>query len=324
MWTGEFKGHTRTFSKQELVEISSALAACNSMRPIELHRSIRSFDHLSDWKGTEYRTLLLYVGIIILKKYLSTAEYKMFLNLFCAVTICSAKAYEQHLHVARKLFVDFIEDHIDVYGEDSITINIHNTSHVVDDVEMFGPLHTISAYEFENSLHHLKLRLKPCNKPLQQIDRRISELDSVAKVTNLTPEHSYPRCKYPFYIQNAVAGLMNSQIMAYRHVEYKQNATLSSKNANGKDKWFLTHDNIIVAFHFISKEHGSYILHGSALENTENFFSKAPLDSKYLNIFLSNGELQDPSDFQLNSIKAKMFCVPYENNYVFLPLLHTL
>lgn len=315
MWIGNLTGHSRTWSKQEMAEISAILAKCNSTRPFEIHRSIRTLDHIHYWKGTEFRTFLLYVGIVALKDHLSECEYEMFLNLYCAVTLCSSNAYQRYLLVARNLFIDFIESHIEIHKESSITMNIHNTSHVVDDVETFGPLDTISAYEFENTLHHLKLRLKQCNSPLQQIARRISELANASKVSILKPVPEYPQCDHQFADFDDDA--------AFKQVQFKKNAMLSSRNSNGKDKWFLTQDNKIVEFHFIIKKRSSFIIRGSALKNTQHFFEK-PFNSKHLNIFQSDGKLNDFQYYALNEIKAKMFCLPYKNMWVFVPLLHTL
>lgn len=86
----------------------------------------------------------------------------MFLNLFCAVTICSTNTYAPFVPKARDLFNEFIENHINEHGEDSIVSNIHLLNHVVDDVEHFGELNTFNAYAFKNCLHHLKLNLKQC------------------------------------------------------------------------------------------------------------------------------------------------------------------
>lgn len=309
MWMGEVNGCTRTWSKRELPQISSELIRCNSTRPSEIHRSIRNLDVIRHWKGTEFRTILLYVGIVVLKKHLPEKDYELFKNLFCAYTICSTNAYQRYLPIARHLFIDFIESHIEIYGENSITMNIHNTSHVVDDVENFGPLATISAYAFENELHNLKLRLKKCDKPLQQIARRVSESSSKIELKPKRPSIILER---PFVILE--------HEVAYRQVEFKENSVLSSLE---KNKWFLTHANDIVEFHFIIKKNNDYIIRGSPLKTTKSFFEQ-PFDSKRLNIFLCDKELQNFKYFKLSDIKAKMFCMPYENMWVFVPLLHTL
>lgn len=320
MWIGLKKGHSRTWSKQEMVEISATLIKCNSTRPSEIHRSIRALDQISHWKGTEFRTFLLYIGIVLLKSHLSEREYEMFINLYCAVTLCSSKVYHRYLPLARNLFIDFIENHIEIHGESSITMNIHNTSHVVDDVEIFGPLDTISAYEFENSLHHIKLRLKQCNRPLQQIARRLSELAASTGTTTWKPTPFVPKCNHQFKVRG--------HSLAYKQVEFKQNAILSNNDKCGKDKWFMTCANVIVEFHFIFKKDEKYIIRGAVLKEKQNFFEK-PFDSKHLNIYMSDSELNDRCSnidvqyFELNDIKAKMFCIPYEKKWVFVPLLHT-
>lgn len=181
MWLGELSGFSRTWSNSEVTEISEIMNKCNASRPFEIHRKIRTLDHIKFWKGSEFSTFLHYVGIVVLKNHISNQEYELFLKLYCAVTICSTEAYTHYLPVARNLFIDFIENHIDIYGEQSITMNIHNLSHVVDDIENFGPLNILSAYEFENYLHDLKLNLKPGDKPLEQIARRILEGISSSK-----------------------------------------------------------------------------------------------------------------------------------------------
>lgn len=314
IWLGHFKG-SRTWSKRETIEISAFLKICNHTRPSDIHRSIRSLDHIKYWKATEFRTFLLYIGIVALKNRLSQDEYDMFIKLHCAVTICSSNAYLQYLPLARQLFTDFIENHINVYGESSITMNIHNLSHVADDVEIFGSLSTISAYEFENCLHHLKLRLKQCSRPLEQIARRLSELAAASKVTTFERTDAFPQLNHPF--------TLSENILGFRRIKYKPDAMLCSANKNIKDKWFLTRDNKIVEFDFVTEMQGKFVIRGSALKNMENFFQK-PFDSKHLNIFLCDAEKSDFEYVELNAIKAKMYCLPFENKFVFIPLLHTL
>lgn len=318
MWLGNLNGHQRTWTKREVEEISKWLKDCNYTLPTEIHRSIRSFEHISYWKGTEFRTFLLYLGIVVLKNSLVQREYEMFLKLHCAVTICTTNVYSHLLPLARMLFVDFIENHIDCYGEGSITINIHNLSHVVDDVAYFGPLDTISAYEFENALHHLKLRLKQCNKPLEQIARRIAEI-SVTNANALKSEDDYPQLKHEFNFPDAPR---NS---GFRYIKYKPNAILSSAYENKKNIWFLTSTNNIVEFHYVVKDENqnTHLIWGSALKNIDSFFQK-PFDSKCLNIFVSDVEKCDPKYYDMRDIKAKMFSLSHENRYVFIPLLHTL
>lgn len=319
MWLGKIKGFPRTWSKREEDEISALMRKCNDTLPFEIHRSIRSLDHINYWKGTEFRSFLLYLGVVVLKKFLNQDEYDMFVKLHCAVTICSTSMYAPYLSIARQLFIDFIEDHINLHGEESITSNIHNLSHVVDDVENFGPLNTISAYEFENSLHQLKLRLKQCNRPLEQIARRIKEI-AFPKTQNddTHVRNDFPQLKNDFILASGLVG--------FRYIQYKPNAMLSSVNENIKNKWFLTFSNQIVEFHYVFKDGtaNKYLIQGTPLKNTERFFQN-PFDSNFLNIFISDCEhCCDSHLFGLSTIKAKLFSLPYEKKWVFIPILHTL
>lgn len=313
IWLGILKGFPRAWSKNVTIAISAFLAKWNKTRPSDLHRKIRSLNDIKYWKGTEFRTFLLYVGIVALKDRLGQEEYTMFLKYFCAVTICSSDKYRAYLTLARQLFNDFIESHIAIYGESSITINIHNTSHVIDDVEMFGSLDTISAYKFESLLHDLKLGLQQCNHPLAQIVRRVSETAAVSKPNLHKPNENFPKLNYPFVTPENIA--------AFREIKYKSKATLSSRS--GKDKWFLTNKNQIVELEYITKVQNKYMIRGCVLKNVEDFF-KLPFDSRHLNIFMCDNEKFASQFFEIDVIKAKMFAIPYKNKNVFIPLLHTL
>lgn len=297
-----------------MIAVAQFLAKCNETRPREIHRKIRSFDNIKFWKATEFRTFLLYIGVVFLKNHITPAEYEMFKVLFCATTICSSNMYKKLLPAARSLFADFTEMHINLYGEQSITINIHNTSHVVDDVEQFGPLNTISAYPFENQLHQLKMKLQQCNYPLQQVARRLIERSQCKN--NLLWNHqgpNFPVLENDFFLPDGS--------VAYNCIKYKANTTLSNTE---KDKWFLTKSNHIIEFaYFVRDGHGNNLIFGSALKNTGDFF-ETPFESKLLNIFSSDGDKNEPEYFKLETIKAKMYCLPSEGSLVFIPLLHTL
>lgn len=93
-WThGSFNFRTK-WSGREIDEVSLLLYSFNQYKPTEIHRAIRKLDCLKFWKGLEYRTFLLYLGVVILKDFLSVETYSHFLLIFCSVTICSSKSYQ--------------------------------------------------------------------------------------------------------------------------------------------------------------------------------------------------------------------------------------
>lgn len=64
-----------------------------------------------------------------------------------------------------------------MYGLEFIVYNVHLLSHICDDVEVYGTLDEFSALPFKNFLHHLKKLVKSPTNVLQQIYRRITEIN---------------------------------------------------------------------------------------------------------------------------------------------------
>lgn len=316
-WNYGTKTYRNHFNKYELKNLNELLVQANKQMPSEIHRSVRTFDSLHDWKGTEFRTFLLYVGIVILKDHLIANEYIHFLKLICATTLCSTDFFRIHVQsndgLAQCLFEDYVESYIDIYGEESVSSNIHNLIHVVDDVRRFGNLNTISAYPFENSLRLIKLRLRNCNAPLEQISRRISEMNSVI----VNSDNSYsslcltPKLKFPTMINDT---------SVFKTIQF-HHFCLSSRKLG--DKWFLTKCGKVVEFSYATNDcHGS-LIHGNYIQILENFF-KVPFSSSRLFIFTSKMVTENQITCRPYDIRCKMVCLTYRNSYVFLPLLHTL
>lgn len=169
------------FQKQELSNL-----LVNIRLPHEIHRKMRSLEFISLWKGLEYRNLLNYVGIVVLKDFLPFKYYHHFVILFCAVRICSSDKYSNLLPIAQSLFADFITDYKLLYGVENVTSNVHNLCHVVDEVKEFGNLQTLTAYPFENFLHQLKKLVKTGPNPLSQVAGRITESMFILKPVDIT------------------------------------------------------------------------------------------------------------------------------------------
>lgn len=284
--------------------------------PSEIHRSIRTFDYIKNWKGTEFRTFILYVGIVVLKDFLSIELFEHFLQLHCAVSICHSNAYTKFLMIAKEYFEEYIENYINIYGEDEISSNVHNLCHVVDDVKRFGNLNEISTYEFENTLGQMKNCLKRCDKPLEQIVRRISEAFLIDR-QQWHDENELiflPSVKYSFKVAS-------SRVERYKQIIYRENIILSSRKFG--DKFFLTHENEIVEMDHVVSHNNTFLIFGFALKNNGNYFTH-PYDSTFLNIFLSDLQKENSRYYPINSIKCKLVCLSYKTDHVLMPLLHSL
>ncbi|XP_058128338.1 uncharacterized protein LOC131291482 [Anopheles ziemanni] len=126
--------------------------------PSEIHRKLRTLKYVNFWKGSEYASFLHYASIVLLKEHLEDNVYEHFLLFFCSVTLFFSSVYQLYWPVAGEMMKKFVEDYASIYGERYISSNVHNLQHILEEVEHFGPLNTISTYPFENKLQFLKGR----------------------------------------------------------------------------------------------------------------------------------------------------------------------
>lgn len=74
-------------SKNMVKNINVSILKAEKSQPKEFNRRIRTFQHIGHFKGTEFRTLIMYVGPIVLKNILPKKNYDHFLHLHCATRI---------------------------------------------------------------------------------------------------------------------------------------------------------------------------------------------------------------------------------------------
>lgn len=315
IWKNGSTHFDEKWTKSDILKLNDLLERCNFDLPKEIHRRMRSIDRLNYWKGTEYRTMLLYIGIVLLKDLLSAEIYSHFLLLFSAVTICSTKAHRQFLMLAEVLFRDYIELTIEYYGTENVVSNIHNLCHIVDDVRRFGDLTTLTTYPFENMLRLIKLKLKSCNKVLQQASRRITE--SAASMLDEHEADCVNPLKYPYR-------LSSEDHIIYKQLFVRDGFTLSARNHG--DMWFMlnTGDNVICKFEYAHYIDGEIKIIGSALHSLNDFFEK-PFRSSLILIFRSDGTMNQNEKIccTISDLKCKLVCLKHKNEIVLLPLLHT-
>lgn len=175
-WKNGDSVYKAKWKPSDIGQINIKLNSFISHRPREIHRTIRNLDVLKFWKGTEFRTFLLYYGMVALRDHLSEEVYYHYITLVCAVTIFYTDSYHLYREKAAEWLNRYIEGCVNIYGIHSITSNLHNLTHVFNDVKLFGSLQNLSTYPFENHLNFLKRRLKQPNLPLEQITRRLVEL----------------------------------------------------------------------------------------------------------------------------------------------------
>lgn len=307
------------FTKSNLCDLDRIVFLANKQMPSDIHRCIRAITVMKYWKGTEFRTFLLYTGIVILKDYLDSEAYDHFLVLFCAIRICSCNKYRSMWSLAGKLFKEFVDDFILIYGEDHVVSNIHNLIHVYDEVKRFGNLNSISSYKFENFLGHLKMRVQSCGAPLEQIARRLIEEAYGRKPSeikqNVNRREWQPVMKYQLNVRS------KSDIATYKFIQISPSVFLSIKK-NG-DRFFLTKKKEIVRMNHALHSTDGYFISGEPITEKKEYFEN-PFSSDYIDIYISDGKMGPSALYKINEIACKLLCLEYNDDFVFMPILHSL
>lgn len=318
-WIGKTKTYERKWNQDLIQSTSQLLLRCNEQKPSDIHRAIRDLNTIKYWKGVEFRTILLYAGMIVLRPALRNDEYEHFLTLSCAVTICSCDKYKALIPLASKMFNVYIMQYIDLYGKHTIGSNVHNLCHITEDMAQHNTtnLSQISTYKFENSLRLLGMKLKNCNRPLEQIALRLTEISNLSnqKQDMFCDENFSPSVKYEMPCED-------NNCKMFSKIFIKPDVFLSCRKKG--DQWFLTRIGEIVKMKYATEINNTFKICGNSLIRKGAFFTK-PLTSTKLNIYQSDGELNEHSDtYDIESIIAKMMCFGFESKFVFIPLLHSL
>lgn len=307
---GNFGSYVTKWCSRDFETVSQFLLNCNL--PKEIHRTMRAVKILPYWKGTEFRTFLHYLSFIILKDVLCGEAYNHFLTFFCAITICSNKEYFHLLRVAEQLILFFLEHFRDIYGQEYMTSNIHNLSHIIEEVKKFGKLQDFNTYKFENKLYLIKNLIRQGNKPLAQIAKRLNEqniielemLGDIQKAKNNIPFVKTCRSK---------EGLP---------VLYLEDFLISPQWQN---RWFLSTKNYVVEVKsIICSDDNNIRITGFCLKNLLEVF-QTPMKSSLLNIYKCHqNAVKLEAGFSANVIKCKLVVTNYNSELYFVPLLHTL
>lgn len=312
-------------------------------KPNEIHRQIRGINEIAHWKATEFRTFLLYISIVIFKKFLPVLNYEHFLSYFCAITICSSEYHISDLiDLAGTIMKDYLKNFKILYGSHNCVSNLHNLCHLVGEVRRFGPLFGFSAYPFESKLFDIKSQLRSGHLPLSQIGKRMIEQENfLNRIPRENPKLGDLRKRVINFDQSNFAQLLpNDSYSIYAEIQLNE---FIINNSDG-NKYFLTDDLKIVQTKFIvlNEQSRDVFIYGSAYKTLKDFF-EIPFESRYLHIYIAENDLSPSKLFKIESIKAKMFALPYAGDYlqddydsdiddeemqkekiVFVPLIHTL
>lgn len=180
---GPFKLH-----KKQIDTLSESHVALSKDFPKEFNRKPRSLWEIDRWKATELRTFLLYTGPVVLKNVIKSEQYNLFICLSVAIRILAKpNESDQRISYAEELLIYFVEGFKQIFGRVNCSYNVHGLIHLANDVRKLGCLDVFSAFKFENYLGQLKRLIRSSKQPLQQIHRRIIELQNCEDTSRILP-----------------------------------------------------------------------------------------------------------------------------------------
>lgn len=336
-WLAGSFGFATKWSSSDESSISEYLSRCKT--PVEIHRGMRPLKDIPRWKATEYRTFLLYFSIVILKKHLPNYFYKHFLLFYCSIVILNSEYFLKYLlPSADTMIKSFLNIFKHKYGSQHFTSNLHNLSHIVNEVERFGALENFDAYRFENKLQAIKKMIRSGKNHLAQLRNRIIELENLdtQKVQN-TAEAVVLSGNLKVYDSDIFNGIDGSTNSLFKVAKFP---TFEIKTHVETDKWVMTKEKDIVSVkYFVLNEVNECFFVGAPIKKTDNLF-EVPFPSNSLFIYSAMKKIGKPKLYKVQDIVCKMFPVPNIEDellsesddetegipfeVVFVPLWHTL
>lgn len=151
----------------DLDEIADRLLKVAAKQPSEFQRKSRPWSKLADYKGTEFRTMIVYLLPVVAHGILPAKQYQNMMLLHVAMVILvDPKLSKSAADVAQKMLESFVVSFAEFYGDDNVVYNVHSLVHIVDDVKEYGCLDEYSAFPFESQMFKIKrMIVKHSHKP---------------------------------------------------------------------------------------------------------------------------------------------------------------
>lgn len=248
--------------------------------PSEFSRKPRSLDEVPRFKATEFRQFVLYTGVVFLKDFLSHRAYCHFLCLSLGYRLLFSKV--PVLTVAQDLLEMFVSRFTQFYKDSSLSYNVHSLLHLVEDVELHGPVDNFSAYKFENCIRILGNLIRKTSAELQQVYNRIHEYNYCNRKIGPKSER---RVKIDSTVRNGFLLLANNKFV--RVLSVRDNNFIVREFL--EPKCFLPSPFDTLNFNIVS------------------------VDKSIIS--------QEEYQISREEVVSKLYCLPYQNNLVLIPML---
>lgn len=306
-------------SKDKVLLICERQEICANFIPGEFQRRCRTVLYADRWKATECRQFLLYLAPVVLYNIIDDSLYCHFMKLSTAVSLlCSSTSCQEPSVIAysKWLLLEFVREYAELYGREQMSYNVHALLHIVNDVELFGSLDNFSAFCFENYLGKLKRVVRKPGKTVQQVARRVHEMNSHVKRT-IDNNHDVFIGKH----DNGPIIAECASCLQYKKVYWHGRLV----TINDADNCFQVGSNLCRVVNILKNTAtGSCFVLYKSFGSIQNFFTM-PLPSDRLGIHVVSDVGATIYVSPLTELGRKYMCLPLQacqGKFVVIPLLH--
>lgn len=280
-------------SKTAFAALQARFKSFRSYVPSEFARKPRNLNELSGFKATEFRQLLLYTLPVLLKNIVSPQLYNQVIKLHVAIRLLSDPLrYKENLNAARKLISDFVNVYDDTIGKNHFTYYTHCLLHITDYVEMYGPLYSLSAYKYENHMRLIKRLLRRKHGHIKQFFNRVDEMRYADELES--NDHNR-ECKFNEFNLEA-----NSL----------------------RDGCCMVEPGYPLIITDVFTRNGVKMIRGKRFLKCSDFYDDPIPSMENMGIILASNLSETIEEFSATAITHKFFRLPFENEFVLIPLLH--
>lgn len=302
--------------------ITSNLLNIKPSVPREFSRKPREIQGFLQWKATELRLFLVYLGPFVLQNVLASDCYTNFMSLNVAMIILLSPSKGDFTEYAQQLLEYFVKTFDKIYGNYNVSHNVHGLLHLISDYNNFGPLDQSSCYPFENFIKVLKSSLRKHEKPLQQLIRRYDEQCKFPK-ENISDKYNSEN-NYIFKKLHYDGPLPNDTFGSQYHQLHFGNFMINTKV--DRDSYLLTAcGKIMKCVNFVNRVVNSKLV--SSIVG-KYFIDKmpaytVPISSTLLNIYKIDNLSNNLIVLDVTTVQHKIMVINVNNETIALPILHS-
>lgn len=289
--------------------------------PSEFNRQIPAITEIHRFKATELSHFLLY-GFLQVKHLFPKHIQDHFLLFTCAARILNdPSSIASGLNVAKRLLEKFYNQAGEIYGDEIYDLNMHNLTHIVDDIQnASGDMSKETCFEFENFKHCIKLCIKFGPDPLVQACARDIEMSKIERRYETPPDVP---------VLDKQLNQTDSSRIKFGEISFPLFKLDNSK----RNCYFMTEDKRIMKFVCVEIINSDLLIVCNRLRQMRPAFV-SPIDASFLKIFATKDDF-DSMDLRISpsTISCKMFCLlgprftqngQTQYKKIFCPVLHTL